>query len=171
MKGFVQIYTGDGKGKTTAALGLLLRASGAGLRVFIGQFIKGRDYSEILALRQRFPEVVLRQFGQGRFIRGKPADDEIASALAGLAELAAALRSGEYDVVIADEACTAVQAGLFQEAELIALARGKPDAVELILTGRDAGAGLIAQADLVTEMRCIKHYFTAGIRGRRGIES
>ena len=171
MKGYVQVYTGDGKGKTTAALGLVMRAAGAGLRIYLGQFIKGRDYSEIRSLRERFPSVVVKQFGHGKFIRGKPSSEELACGHAGLGELTTVLLSGQYDVVIADEACTAVLAGLFPESELISLIERKPATVELILTGRAAGPALIERADLVTEMKCVKHYYNAGVRGRPGIES
>jgi len=171
MKGYVQVYTGDGKCKTTAALGLIVRAVGAGLRVYLGQFIKGRDYSEIRLLKARFPEVTVEQYGAGKFIRGLPTAGETASARAGLASLTKALQSGLYDVVIADEACTAVMAGLFGEDALLELIKGKPETVELVFTGRGAGPKLQARADLVTDMHCVKHYFTAGVRGRRGIES
>ena len=171
MKGYVQVYTGDGKGKTTAALGLTMRAAGAGLRVFLGQFIKGREYSEIRLLRTRFPEVMVEQYGTGKFIRGIPSPGEVAAGQAGLASLSKALCSGLYDVIIADEACTAVSAGLFAETDLLGLIREKPDSVELVFTGRGAGQALQDRADLVTEMRCAKHYFHAGVRGRRGIES
>jgi cob(I)alamin adenosyltransferase len=171
MKGCVQVYTGNGKGKTTAALGLALRARGAGLRVFFGQFIKGRDYSEIRALRDSLPEVTVEQFGRGHFIRGIPAPEEIAAARHGLDRLREVLTGGRYDVVIADEACAAVQAGLFTEDELLALLDIRPPTVEFVLTGRDAGPRLQARADLVTEMRCVKHYYEAGLDGRPGIES
>lgn len=171
MKGYIQVYTGDGKCKTTAALGLIMRATGAGLRIFLGQFIKGRDYSEIQTLKSRFPEVTVAQFGHGRFIRGKPAQEEINAAHEGLEALKRAMHSGRYDVVIGDEANTAVMAELFTEADLLALCDSKPESVELILTGRGAGESLQARADLVTEMKCIKHYYNAGVKGRPGIES
>jgi cob(I)alamin adenosyltransferase len=171
MTGCIQIYTGDGKGKTTAALGLALRAHGAGLRVFFGQFIKGREHSEIRALRERLPEVTVEQFGHGRFIRGTPAPDETAAARHGLDRLREALTGGRYDVVIADEACSAVQARLFPEDDLLALMEARPPSVELVLTGRAAGPRLQARADLVTEMHCVKHYYQAGVDGRPGIES
>ncbi len=171
MKGCVQVYTGDGKGKSTAALGLALRARGAGLRVFFGQFIKGREYSEIRALREVLPEVTVEQFGHGRFIRGVPAPDEIAAARHGLDRLREVMTGGRYDVVIADEACAAVQARLFTEDDLLALLEARPPAVELVLTGREAGPRLQARADLVTDMRCVKHYYEAGLDGRPGIES
>lgn len=171
MKGYVQVYTGDGKCKTTAALGLVVRAVGAGLRVYLGQFIKGHEYSEIRLLRERFPEVTVEQYGEGRFIKGQPSPRDISGAQHGLEALATALRSGLYDVVIADEAHGAVSTGLISEKNLLDLIDAKPDSVELVLTGRGAGPALQAKADLVTEMRCIKHYYAAGVRGRKGIES
>lgn len=171
MKGYTQVYTGDGKCKTTAALGLIVRAVGAGLRVYLGQFIKGAEYSEIKLLRARFPEVTLEQYGAGRFIRNRPSPEDILAGREGLARLRAALCSGSYDIVIADEANTAMAVGLFTEQELLDLLADKPDSVELILTGRGAGARVRERADLVTEMKCIKHYFDAGVAGRPGIES
>jgi cob(I)alamin adenosyltransferase len=171
MKGYVQVYTGDGKCKTTAALGLALRAVGAGLRVFLGQFIKGREYSEIRIIRERFPEITVQQFGLGRFIRGVPAPEDVAAARNGLAMLEQVMKSGRYDVVIADEANTAVRAGLFPEEDLLTLIAGKPDTVELILTGRGAGERTQQRADLVTHMQCVKHYYDAGVTARPGIES
>ena len=171
MKGYVQVYTGDGKCKTTAALGLVVRAVGAGLRVYLGQFIKGREYSEIKILRERFPDVTVEQYGAGHFIRGRPVPDDIAAARKGLEALANALTCGRYDVVVADEANTAVGAGLFTEDDLLALCQTKPDPVELVLTGRGAGPKLQHRADLVTEMQCVKHYYHAGVQGRPGIES
>jgi cob(I)alamin adenosyltransferase len=171
MKGYVQVYTGDGKCKTTAALGLIVRAVGAGLRVYLGQFIKSGDYSEIRLLRERFPEVTIEQYGLGHFIRGGPLPADIAAARRGLDALANAMKSGAFDVVIADEAHGAVEAGLITERDLLQLIDHKPDTVELVLTGRGAGQALQARADLVTEMRCIKHYYDAGVQGRKGIES
>jgi cob(I)alamin adenosyltransferase len=171
MKGYIQVYTGDGKCKTTAALGLAVRAVGAGLRVYLGQFIKRGEFSEIRILRERFPEVTVEQFGCGGFIRGKPTPEDCAAARRGLECLRAALRGGQYDLVIADEANTAVGAGVLTEDELLALAAGKPAAVELVFTGRGAGTRLQDRADLVTEMRCVKHYYAAGVPARPGIES
>jgi cob(I)alamin adenosyltransferase len=171
MKGYIQVYTGQGKCKTTAALGLALRAVGAGLRVYLGQFIKAGVYSEIKVLRERFPEVTLEQFGRGRFMRGKPAREDILAGQNGIERLRAAMLGGQYDVVIGDEANTAAKLGLFPEAALLALMDDKPANVELVLTGRGAGDNVLARADLVTEMKCVKHYFDAGVRGRPGIES
>ena len=169
-KGYVQVYTGDGKGKTTAALGLIVRAAGAGLRVFFCQFIKAGRTSEIRTLSERFPEVTVRQFGLGRFVRGRPSPRDIAAAQKGLTELREALTSGKYDMVIADEANVAARIGLLAPADLIDLIDRKPDRVELVLTGRGAARGIIRRADLVTEMKAVKHYFDRGVRARRGIE-
>lgn len=171
MNGYVHIYTGDGKGKTTAALGLIMRASGAGLRVYLGQFIKGGDYSEITALRGKFPDVTVEQYGISGFIKGNPSEQDIQAAGQGLNKLRQAMLGGKYDIVIADEANCAVTAGLFPVDRLLALITEKPPAIELIFTGRKADPRLIEMADLVTEMKAVKHYFKQGVAGRRGIES
>ncbi len=169
--GQFQIYTGEGKGKTTAALGLALRASGAGLKVYFGQFIKTPDTSEAAALLARFADcVTLDVHGPAHFVLSAPTPEETAEARRGLAALRAALTGGRYEVVIGDEALGAVAAGLLAEADLLALADARPAGVELVLTGRGAGGALLARADLVTEMRAIKHYYTHGLAARRGIE-
>ena len=170
MKGFVQVYTGNGKGKTTAALGLALRAAGAGLSVFIGQFLKQGDYSEINALKRFDDLITLRQYGQGRFVRGEPSPEEIAAARAGLADLRTAMASRTYDLVVVEEGNVAVACGLITVAELLDLVAARPDSTELLITGRNAPPELIAKADLVTEMREIKHYYQRGITARVGIE-
>jgi cob(I)alamin adenosyltransferase len=170
-RGYVQVYTGDGKGKTTAALGLALRAAGAGLRVFIGQFGKGVHYSELDAL-ERFQDLItIKQFGRRCFVHGKPHQADIDAAKKGFAEARKAVLSGEYDVVILDEANIAVHFGLFSEQDLLALIDAKPEHVELIITGRKAPKLLIDRADLVTEMKEIKHYYAKGVGARKGIES
>lgn len=169
-EGFIHVYTGNGKGKTTAALGLLVRACGARLRVYLAQFLKHGRYCEIRTLRERFPEVTLRQFGSGCFVRGRPTPRDVALARKGLKAVRAALAGGKYDVVIMDEANAAVAAGLFPVGELLALMDEKPSHVEMIITGRGAHKHVLARADLVTEMRDIKHYFRKGIKARRGIE-
>ncbi len=122
MQGFLQVYTGDGKGKTTAALGLALRAAGAGLRVFIGQFIKSGEYSEIRALRKFLPQIVCRQYGRGRFIRVRPPGKISAWRPPAVRHMEQALCGGAYDLVIADEANCAVTAGLFDIEQLLHLA-------------------------------------------------
>ena len=170
MQGFVQIYTGDGKGKTTAALGLALRAAGAGLRVYFGQFIKNGDYSELQALARFADCITIRQFGLGRFVGRKPAPEDREAAGQGLQEIRRALVSGAYDLVIGDEANVAASRGLIEEADLLALIDLRPPQVELVLTGRGAPAVVLARADLVTEMRAVRHYYDRGVAARVGIE-
>ena len=170
MPAYVHVYTGDGKGKTTAALGLALRAAGAGWKVFIAQFVKGSESSELVAL-ERFAELItVGQFGRSQFVYGKPQATDTRAARQGLAECAAAIASGEYSLVILDEANVAVKLGLFPVDELLALIDARPDGVELVITGRGAHARVIQRADLVTEMLDIKHYYNNGVTGRTGIE-
>jgi cob(I)alamin adenosyltransferase len=171
MQGYVQVYTGDGKGKTTAALGLALRSAGAGLKVFIGQFIKSAPYSEIKALERFSDLITIKQFGRGCFIRGNPCQADIDMACQALEAIGAALRSGEYDVVIADEANVAFGCKLISEQDLVALIDSRPPHVELVLTGRNAPPAVIERADLVTEMKPVKHYYDKGVMARKGIES
>ena len=171
MQGFVQVYTGDGKGKTTAALGLAMRAAGAGLRVYFGQFIKNADYSEIKALARFADCITVRQFGRGCFLLTEPAPEDRAAARRALEGLSEALTSGDYDLVIADEANVAVTLGLIEANDLVSLIDRRPEQVELVLTGRGAPDAVLARADLVTEMRCVRHYYDRGVLARPGIES
>jgi len=168
-QGTLQIYTGDGKGKTTAAAGLALRAAGAGLRVFIGQFIKSKDSAEMELLRKLSDRVTIEQFGRGGFIIGVPSPEDRNAAKHGISRLMQALVSN-YNLVIADEALGALSAGLVTPGELIDFVDTRPADTELVITGRNAPAELIEKADLVTEMRCIKHYYDNGIPARPGIE-
>jgi cob(I)alamin adenosyltransferase len=170
MRGFLQVYTGDGKGKTTAALGLALRAAGAGLKVFIGQFAKGAEYSEIKAIRKLAPAITLKQYGRRCFIYGQPEAEDIRLAQDGLHDIETAIQSGAYDLVILDEANIAVYYNLFSLDELLNVVQKRPEKVEIVITGRKAEARLIAAADLVTEMQEIKHYYRAGVAARPGIE-
>jgi len=170
MKGYVQVYTGDGKGKTTASLGLALRAAGAGLKVFIGQFLKMGDYSEIRALERFSDQITVEQYGSGRFVKGRPTAEEIEDGRRGLDRVASALRSGNFDLVIVEEGNVAVRCGLFPIEDLLDLLRSRPEHVELVITGRGAAPELVQQADLVTEMKAIKHYYQKGVRARVGIE-
>lgn len=169
-KGYVQVYTGDGKGKTTAAFGLTLRAVGCNLQVFIAQFIKGRQYSEIKSLEKLKDNITVKQYGRGFFIRKKPCDEDIKAAKAGLAEIKELLTSGKYDLVILDEINIAVYFKLLSVEDILDLIDLKPDDVELVLTGRKVDPKVIEKADLVTEMREIKHYYKNGVVARRGIE-
>jgi cob(I)alamin adenosyltransferase len=168
--GLVQIYTGNGKGKTTAALGLALRALGAGLKVYLGQFIKKGAYGEIKALRRFHPNIVIRQYGHGRFVRGKPDPADIQCTQKGLNDLERAMTSGKYDLVIADEIICAINAALISTKDVLCLIDKKPASVELVLTGRNAPRQIVKHSDLVTEMRKIRHPFDKGIGGRKGIE-
>ena len=170
MEGFVQVYTGDGKGKTTAALGLALRAAGAGLKVYIGQFIKNAEYSEITALQRLADSITIEQFGRGCFILTEPCQADIDAARQGLTTLGRILSSGAYHLVIADEANVAVALGLIGEEDLLALIDRRPPQVELVFTGRGAPPRVLARADLVTEMRLVKHYYDQGVLARKGIE-
>jgi cob(I)alamin adenosyltransferase len=171
MKGFVQVYTGNGKGKTTAAIGLAVRAAGAGLKVFIGQFIKMRDYSEIKALKERFSDLItLEQFGTGGFIGGKVFPEHIQAAGKGLKRIKELMISGKYDVVICDEVNVAVSLGLLSVEDLLELIALKPENIEMVFTGRGADPKMIEAADLVTEMTEIKHYYKKGVNARTGIE-
>lgn len=169
-KGYIQVYTGNGKGKTTAALGLALRAAGAGYKIFIGQFIKKKKCSEHKAL-ERFKDLItVKQYGTG-FLRGEsPTGSEIESARKGLEEVKRIIISKMYDVVILDEINIATHYNLFSIEELLDVLDIKPRAVELILTGRYADKKIIDKADLVTEMKEIKHYKKKGVKARVGIE-
>jgi cob(I)alamin adenosyltransferase len=169
--GYVHVYTGDGKGKTTAALGLALRAAGAGLKVFIAQFAKGTRYSELETVKRLSDCIELCQFGRGRFIRGKPTQEDIQAARQGLEAVRRVFAEGRHRLVILDEANIATHFGLFAVDELLELIDAKPGNVELVITGRRADPRVMARADLVTEMRQIKHYYTKGIPARRGIEN
>ncbi|MCE5250072.1 cob(I)yrinic acid a,c-diamide adenosyltransferase [bacterium] len=170
MKGYIQVYTGDGKGKTTAALGLALRAAGAGLKVFVAQFGKGRECGENRALDRLGDSVAVRRYGSGRFITEAPGSEDIHRAAEGLGEARDILVSGDYDLVILDEANVAVHLGLFSADDLLDVMNAKPGQVELVITGRDADPRVIERADLVTEMRMVKHYYSRGVKARRGIE-
>jgi cob(I)alamin adenosyltransferase len=169
-QGYVQIYTGDGKGKTTAALGLALRAMGHGMRTYIGQFMKGQPYGELDALRD-YPLITIEQYGDIRCIRREEVTSEhITQAQRGLSQVRKAIRSGQYDIVVLDEVNVTVWFGLLTVEEVLAFLDERPAHVEVILTGRRAPQELIERADLVTEMREVKHYYQQGVPARKGIE-
>ncbi|MDD5659302.1 MAG: cob(I)yrinic acid a,c-diamide adenosyltransferase [Actinomycetota bacterium] len=169
-EGYIQVYTGDGKGKTTAALGLTLRAYGYGLKIFIAQFIKGKKYNEIKALEKFKDNVIVKQYGNGCFIRKKPSKTDIEMAENGLKEIRQILTSGNYDVVIMDEINVAMYFDLLKVEDVIELIKLKPEKVELILTGRKVAPQILEMADLVTEMKEVKHYYAKGVIAREGIE-
>ena len=169
-KGYVQVYTGDGKGKTTAALGLALRASGHGLHTYIGQFMKGQRYGELEALRDH-PFITLEQYGDPRCIRREEVTPQhMEEAHKGLQRAREVMLSGDYDLVVLDEVNVAIWFGLLTAEEVLDLLDDKPEQVEVVLTGRRAPQILIDRADLVTEMREVKHYYQQGVIARLGIE-
>jgi len=169
-RGLVQIYTGDGKGKTTAALGLVLRACGHGQKVFLAQIAKGREYGELEALR-RFAELVtVRQYGRAEFIVGEPTPEDRRLARAGWEEVLAVCERGVQDLLILDEIGIALHFRLVDLEEVRELLRRKPQRLELVLTGRKIPSELYELADLVTEMREVKHYYARGVKAREGIE-
>ncbi len=162
------MYTGKGKGKTSAALGLAVRALGRNLKVCIVQFMKGLETGELLFFRG-VKNIEIRQFGSGKFVsRGDKKEREIA--LAGLEYAKSQMLSGKFDILILDEINVAITMEILEVSEVIKLIELKPENVELILTGRDAPQEIIEIADLVTEMREIKHYFSKGVEARKGIE-
>lgn len=171
-KGYVQIYTGEGKGKTTAALGLALRASGHGIKTYVGQFMKGHNYGEIKAARFLKPYLTIEKYGRKRFFhsRGEIDESDVKLARRGLEKIKEAVFSGDYGIVVLDEVLTALHFGLIGKEEILELIRSKPQNVELVLTGRFAPDELIRESDLVTEMKEIKHYYSKGITARKGIE-
>lgn len=170
-KGLVQVYTGNGKGKSSAAFGLALRAIGRGLKVYIIQFIKGGfDYGELYIV-DKLPNLTLKAFGRGKFVTQKPAekvDVEFAEEALALAE--EVVKSGEYDIVILDEINVALNLKLIKTEKVLELIKNKPKHVELVLTGRYAPNEIIEAADLVTEMKEVKHPYNKGFQARKGIE-
>ncbi len=169
-RGYVQVYTGNGKGKTTAALGLAIRAAGAGLRIFIGQFVKNRKCSEHYLLDRLSDSITIQQFGRGLIMGRQPSPDDRMAAHDGYEAVKAILLSGRYDVVILDEANVAAHYGLITAQDLLELMALKPKKVELVITGRYADERVMQAADLVTEMHAVKHYRQQGVSARRGIE-
>lgn len=170
-QGLVIINTGHGKGKTTAAFGQALRAAGQGLKVCIIQFIKGQtETGEALALASAFPgRVELHRVGTG-FTWQQERETVKAAALAGWRLAGEKILSDAYDLIVLDELTYLIGFGILPEEEVLALFRKRPKRLHLVITGRDASQGLIAYADLVTEMRAIKHPFAQGITAQKGIE-
>lgn len=168
-KGYFQVYTGNCKGKTTAALGLAFRAVGRGLKVYIGQFMKGQDYGELRTAKLLKEYITMEQFGEKTFLtNAKNSDKNMAKE--GLLASTAAMLSGKYDIVIFDEICMAHFFKLLTYEDLVGVIKQKPSDVELIFTGRYAAKEIIEMADLVTEMKEVKHYYTDGVMARVGIE-
>jgi cob(I)alamin adenosyltransferase len=171
-RGYVQVYTGNGKGKTTAALGLAIRAAGRGLKTYIGQFMKGQRYGELEAVEKLHPLIRIEQYGKDTFVhvQNPPKKDNILMAESALERARNAMLSGDYDIVIFDEIITSHFFHLVSLDAMLDVVNSKPDGVEVVLTGRYAPQKLIDAADLVTEMREVKHYLSGGITARDGIE-
>lgn len=165
----IQVYTGNGKGKTTAAIGLALRASGAGLNVYIAQFAKGKCYHEIKALKN-INRIKIEQFGRRCFIKSIPENVDVQLAIKGLKRVNEIITKRKYQMVILDEVNIAVKLKLIALIDLLALIKKTPKAVELILTGRYANPKIIKIADLVSDIKEVKHYYNRGQKARRGIE-
>ena len=168
----IHVYTGNGKGKTTAALGLACRALGHGYRVFIIHFMKGNiEYGELKIARKLAPDLIIKQMGRECFVdRQNPDPEDIRMAEDGIELAKRIILGGEYDIVVLDEVNVAVDYGLIDKKELLKLLDERPSHVELILTGRYAPEEIIERADLVTEMVEVKHYYQKGIQSREGIE-
>lgn len=165
----IQVYTGCGKGKTSAALGLALRAAGAGLKVYIGQFIKSGRYGETNALK-KIKGIKIEQFGSGCFIRKNPGARDIRLAKDGLAKIKKVIAKKNYDIIILDEINVALKLGLLELTDVIKVIKSIPGKTELVLTGRSAHPAVIKLSDLVSEIKERKHYYKKGIKARRGIE-
>jgi cob(I)alamin adenosyltransferase len=172
-KGYIQVYTGNGKGKTTAAIGQAVRAAGAGLKTIIIQFMKEYPYSEIVSLNELSKWITVEQYGKDDFVyKGKmPGEEDLAVALRALKRAEDSMLCNEYNIIILDEIIVAIYFKLFPISDVIDLINKKPDNVELILTGRYCPEEIIEKADLVTEMKEIKHYYTKNVLSRKGIES
>jgi cob(I)alamin adenosyltransferase len=171
--GLVQVYTGNGKGKTTAAIGQAVRAAGAGLKSYIIQFMKDFPYSESESLRLLDEWITVEKVGKDDYVFRKesPPPEEIEIAEAALRSAKSMMLSGRYDLIILDEVCVAIYFGLFTVEEILNFVKDKPAGVELILTGRYCPQPIIDMADLVTEMKEVKHYYQNGISSRKGIDS
>ena len=168
--GMVHVYTGNGKGKTTAAFGLAARAVCAGLRVYVGQFVKSMAYHET-QLAQAFPErLTIEQLGEGCFIDRTPTAHDVAQAQAALAHCRQILQGGQHDLVVLDELTIATHFKLLTAEQVIATLAGRAPQTEVVITGRYAPIALLDYADLVTDMQEVKHYYQQGVRSRPGID-
>jgi cob(I)alamin adenosyltransferase len=169
-RGFVHVYTGEGKGKTTAAFGIALRAAGAGYRVFIGQFMKGARCCEIEAFSRFTDLITLKQYGRASFVSRSPAVEDIRSTMKGFSQAKRLVLSERFKIAILDEINVAIHCRLVPVGALLDLIRIRPKGVELLITGRYAHPKVIQEADLVTEMKELKHYYHRGVPARKGIE-
>lgn len=169
-KGYLQVYTGNGKGKTTAAIGLAIRAAGAGLKVYFGQFIKQMEYSEVNILKN-IEGITWEFYGTNGCIFNRPVNEQDMQGVEfGMKRAGEVIISGEFDVVILDEIFIPLSLGMIVENDINELVSLKPASLELVLTGRYAPEYIIETADLVTEMKEVKHYYEQGVKSRKGIE-
>ncbi len=184
-RGLIHVYTGDGKGKTTAALGLALRAAGCGFCTFVCQFLKGQEYGELEAVRwleagapygETRPPITIERFGQPSFVHvaadgtSSASGEDVRRARAGLDAARRAMASGRYELVVLDEINVALYFRLLTVQEVLEVIDAKPEGVELVLTGRRVPDEILARADYVTEMREVRHPYQRGIQARKGIE-
>jgi cob(I)alamin adenosyltransferase len=176
FRGRVEVYTGDGKGKTTAALGLALRAAGYGFRTYIGQFLKGQPSGELTSVRRLSPLLTIEQFGAKKFVHFAPSsgaaakNKDVRRAEYGLERCRTAMLSKKYRIIVLDEINVALYFKLLSAKAVLEFLDQRPPDVEVILTGRRAPLSLVRRADLVTEMKSRKHYYERGVRAREGIE-
>lgn len=172
-KGFTHIYTGNGKGKTTAAIGQIIRAAGYGLKSYLACFMKDFPYSEFKALKRLDDLIKIEVFGKDDFVYRKeyPNNDELKEIKKGLEAAKENMLKGEYDIIVLDEIFVCHYFRIFTEEEITNFIRLKPEDVELILTGRYCPKEIYNYADLITEMNEVKHYYTIGINARKGIEA
>jgi cob(I)alamin adenosyltransferase len=170
MSGKILVVTGNGKGKTTYALSLCIKAAGSGKKVFLGQFIKGGEYSEIKALKRLDDLIVVEQFGLGRFIDGIPHPEDKMQAKSGFERVTAILKTNAFDLVVLDEANVALKYDLFPISDFLAAIDNRAPCVSVVVTGREAHPDMVDLADDVIEMKEIKHYYHAGVPARVGIE-
>jgi cob(I)alamin adenosyltransferase len=172
-KGYIQVYTGNGKGKTTAAIGQAVRAAGFGLKTYFIQFMKKYPYNEIKSLKSLKDFIEIEQFGSDEFIYKKISPSEVHKSKIknGLNSALIKMKNGNFDLIILDEILVSIYFELIKEQEVLKFIYEKPEFVELILTGRYCPESIIQKADLVTEMKEIKHYYQNGIISRKGIDS
>lgn len=171
-EGFTHVYTGNGKGKSTAAIGLVVRAAGARLKSYIIQFMKDYNYSELKSLELLHEFIELEKVGKDDFVfrKEEPPQEEIELAANALINAQIKMISGKYDIIVLDEACVAIYFGILKEEQILEFINKKPKEVELVITGRYCPESIIDKADLVTEMKEIKHYYQKGIVSRKGID-
>lgn len=168
-EGYVQVYTGNGKGKTTAAIGLAVRAACAGKNVYIGQFIKGMKYNEV-KVQDYMPNIKIEQYGEDCFIEKDPTEEDIKRAKEGLKKIEKIILSNKYDLIILDELTIALFYNLITTKDVIDILNKRNKNIEIVITGRYAPKELLDYADLVTEMKEVKHYYYKGVLSRDGID-